>query len=154
MVVYDVFIGTHGHDCGLNLDLMQNILFWHLHHSHCPAFLSVLTVEGVVDRAHRPLAELLGETVQLIRVVRQEVYSFDLLIEFVVGEESVVGYFLLGFETSHDLDHDLRVVLDHVLANVVLCKQLHHVGSEALDPARAVQVHLQMHLVLEVLRPA
>ena len=154
VVVYDVLIRAHGHHCGLYLYLVQDLLLRHLHHSHCPLLLRVLTVEGMVDCAHRALAELLGEAIELVGVVGEEVYAFDLLVEFVVGEEGVVGYLLLGFEASHDLDHDLGVVLDHLLADVVFGEELHHVGSEALDAAGAVEVHLQVHLVLEVLRPA
>ena len=153
MVVYNVLICAHSHDCCFYLYFMQDFLLGYLHHSDCPAFISVFTIESVVYCAHRSFTKLLGESIELVGVIWQKVYSFDLLVELVVSKECVIGYFLLSFETSHDLDHDLGIVLDHFLANVVFGEELHHVRSKTLDAARTVEVHFQMHLVFEVLRP-
>ena len=129
LVVDDVLVGAHGHDCGLDLDLMQDLLLRHLHHADCPALVGVLSAEGLVNGAHGAFAQLLGEAVDLVGVLRQKVDLLDLLVELAVGQEGVVRDFLVLLESSHDLDHHLRVVLDHILADVVLREQLHHFGS-------------------------
>jgi hypothetical protein len=86
VVVDDVLVGAHRHDSGLDFDLVQDLLFGDFHHADCPAFVGELAVEGLVDRAHGALAELLGETVELIGIVRQEGDSLDLLVELGVSQ--------------------------------------------------------------------
>lgn len=132
---------------------MQDLLFWHLHDPDCPALIRVLPAEGLIDGAHRAFSELLGETVDLIGILWQKVDLLDLLVELTITQEGIIRDILLLLESSHDLDHHLRVVLDHILADVVLGEELHHFWGEAFDATRAVEVHLQMHLVLEILRP-
>lgn len=132
---------------------MQDLLFWHLHDPDCPALIRVLPAEGLIDGAHRAFSELLGETVDLIGILWQKVDFLDLLVELTITQEGIIRDILLLLESSHDLDHHLRVVLDHILADVVLGEELHHFWGEAFDATRAVEVHLQMHLVLEILRP-
>lgn len=153
LVIDDVLIGAHGHDSCFNLDLMQDLLFRHFHHTYCPTFIGVLSAEGLVNGAHSAFAELLGETVDLIGVFRQKVYLFDLLVKLTISQKGVIRDFLLLLKSSHDLDHHLRVVLDHIFADVVLAEKLHHLRSEAFDAAGTVEVDFQVHLMLEILRP-
>lgn len=129
VVVDDVLIGAHRHHCSLDLDLMQYLLLRHLHHPHRPAFIRQLAVKCLVDRTHRTLTQLLGEPVDLVRVIRQKDDTFDLLIELRISEKSVIGNLLLLLKSSHDLDHHLRVVLNHILADIILIEQLHHLRS-------------------------
>lgn len=153
LVVDDVPICAHRHHCCLDLNLMQDLLLGDLHHADCPALVGILPAEGLVNGAHRAFAELLGETVDLVGIFRQKVDLFDLLVELIVSQEGVIRDLFLLLEASHDLDHDLRVVLDYVLADVVFAEELHHFRSKAFDAARTVEIHLQMHLMLEILRP-
>lgn len=120
MVVDDVLVGAHRHDCGLDLDLVQDFLFGDFHDADCPAFIGQLSVEGLVDGAHGAFAELLGEAVELVWVVGQEGDSLDLLVELRISQEGIIGDLLLLLQARHDLDHDLRVVLDDFFADVVL----------------------------------
>lgn len=131
---------------------MQDFLFWYFHHSYCPALIGVLSVEGLVNGAHGAFAELLGETVYFIGVLWQKVYLFDLFVELTVSKKDIIWDFLLLLKPSHDLDHYLWIVLDHFLADIVLAEKLHHFRSEALDAARTVEVDLQVHFMLEILR--
>lgn len=56
VVVDDVGVGAHAHHSSLDLDLMQNILLWHLHHSDSPCLIGILPIEGLIDGAHGSLA--------------------------------------------------------------------------------------------------
>lgn len=153
LVVDDVPVGAHRHHCSLDLYLMQDLLFRDLHDPDCPALIRVLSAECLVNGAHRALAELFGKAIDLIGILWQKVDLLDLLVELTITQEGIIRDLFLLLEPSHDLDHHLRVILDHVLADVVLAEELHHLWGEALDAAWAVEVHLQMHLVLEILRP-
>lgn len=153
VVVDDVGVGAHAHHSSLDLDLVQNVLLWHLHHSHCPSLIGILSVKGLIDGAHGSLAELLGKAIKFIGVIRQEYNLLDLLVELAVCEQRIIGNFLLGLETGDDLYHDLWVFLDEVVIYAVFVEELHHIGSESFDSAGTVEIHLQVHLMLEVFRP-
>ena len=153
VVVDDVGVGAHAHHSSLDLDLMQDVLLRHLHDSDGPNLIGILPVEGLINGAHGSFAELLGEAIELIGVIRQEYDPLDLFIELAIGEQRIIGNFLLGLEASHDLYHDLWIFLDEVVIDAVFVEELHHVGSESLDAAGTIEIHLQVHLMLEVFRP-
>jgi hypothetical protein len=132
---------------------VQNLLFRHLHHSHCPYLVRFLPVESLIDRAHGSLAQLLSEPIELVRIVRQKLYLLDLLIEIIISTESIFRNLLLASQPLSDLQHLLRVFFDQVGSNPVFGEQFSHLLSESLDSAGTVQVHLEMHLVLEVFGP-
>lgn len=150
VVVDNVGVRTHGHDSSFDLDLVEDVLLGDLHDSDGPALVGVLAVEGLVDRAHGALAELLGEPIQLVGVFRLELDLGYLFIEIGIGYQRVLRDFLGGLQPPHYLDHRLRVLLDVMPRQVVLLEKFHHVVGEALDAHRAVQVHFQVQLVLEV----
>lgn len=153
VVVDDVGVGAHAHHSSLDLDLMQDFLLRHFHHPHSPSLIGILSVEGLIDGAHGSLSELFGKAIELIGVIRQEYNLLDLLIELAIGKQRIIGNFLLGLETIDDLYHDLWIFLDEVVIDAVFVEELHHVGSESLDSAGTVEIHLQVHLMLEVFRP-
>ena len=150
MIVDDVLVGAHRHHGGLDFYLVENLLLGDLHYSHGPALIRVLTIESLINGTHGAFTELLRESVILVGVVRQEVDFFDLLIEVIIGEEGVLRNFFLLLETSDDLNHHFWIFFDEVFVNVVLSKHFHHLRSQPLDAAGTIQVHLQMHVVLEV----
>lgn len=67
-IVDDVFICTHGHDCGLYFYLVEHLFVGDLHHSDCHALVRSFPVVCLVDSAHGALAELLGKTIDFVRV--------------------------------------------------------------------------------------
>lgn len=154
MVVDDVRIAAHGHDSSLHLDLLQDVLLGHLHDPDCPALVAVLPVEGLVDRAHGPLAQLLGEPVALVGVLGLKRDFGHLLVELYIGQQGVVGDLLSLFQVAQNTDKGLWVLLNFVAGDIVFLEQVYHVIGEPLDPHGAVEVHLQVHLVLEIGRPA
>jgi hypothetical protein len=110
-------------------------------------------VESLVDCAHCALSKLLGEAIKLVWVIGEKGNFLNLLIELTIGKESIIWNFCLGLESSHDLDHDFRVLFDEVITDSILIKKFEHVWSQSLDAARAVEVYFKMHLMLEILRP-
>lgn len=98
LVVYDILVGAHRHHGRLDLYLVQDVLFRNLHHPHRPAVVLVLPVEGLVHRAHGPLAQLLGKSVVLVGIVGQEVNPLNMFVELAVSEKVAVrGFILLLF---------------------------------------------------------
>ena len=129
---------------------MQNLLLGYFHHPHRPYLVWVLSVESLIHCAHGSLAQLLGETVGLIGVVRQEHYFFYVAVELIISQQSVFGDLLFLLHASNDLDHDLRVLLYDIFANLIFPEQFCHLGCQSLDAERTIEIDLQMHFVLEV----
>lgn len=150
MVIDDVAIGAHRHHRCLDLDLLQDLLLGHLHHAYCPALIGVLTVECLVHCAHRTLTQLLCEPIDLVGVVRQKPDLGDLLVELLIREQRIIRDLFLGFQALHDLEHHLRILFNELTVDVTLTEDAHHLGSQSFDAQRTAQVHLQVHLMLEV----
>ncbi len=98
-VVDDVPVGAHGHDCSLNLYLVQHLLVRHLHHSHRHALLLVLSVVRLVHCAHRPLTQLFRKSVYFIRVARNETNFRHFLLEIVIRHQFVLRKLFLFLQT-------------------------------------------------------
>jgi len=81
---------------------------------------------------------LLGESIVFVGIVRQQMNLFDLLIKIVIRKEGILRNLLLFLQTSNDLNHHFRVLLDEFFINVVLGKKFHHVRSQTLDTAWAI----------------
>lgn len=153
MVVHDVGVRAHRHDRRLYLNLLEDVLFWYFHDSHSPALIAIFAVESLIHCAHGSLAQLFREPVGLVRVLWFELNFSYFFVELCIRQQRIVWYLLWSLEPSHNLNHGSRVLLDIVAADIVLLKQLEHVVSQPLDTHGAVQVNLQVQLVLEVRRP-
>ena len=130
---------------------MQNLLLRYFHHTHCPTLLRLLTVEGLIYSAHRPLSKLLSKAVGFIRIVRQELNFLYLFVKLVIRQECIIWYDIFLFKTGNDLNHCLWVLFNELLIDLIFIKQFHHLRSEPLDATGTVQVNLQMHLVFKAL---
>ena len=129
---------------------MQNLLLGYFHYPNRPYLVRVLSVESLVHCAHGSLAQLLCETVGFVGIIRQKHYFFYVAVELVISQQSVFGDLLFLLHASNDLDHDLRVLLYDVFANLIFSEQFRHLGGQPLDTERTIEVDLQMHFVLEV----
>jgi hypothetical protein len=141
VIVDDIFVGTHGHDCCFDFDLMEDILFWDLHDSDCPAFIRVFPIESLINSTHSSFSKLFGKAVAFIGIIWQEMNLLNLFIKVTVANQGIVRYFLFFLQASHNLKHHLRILLNELAVYIVLGKKLHHVRCQTLDPARTIQVH-------------
>ena len=122
MIVYDVRVRTHGHDCGLDFYFVEDILFWHFHHSHCPTLVAVFAVECLVHCAHGALAKLLRESIGFVRIFWFKLNFCNLFIELRIREKGIIRNLILLLQSSHDLDHGVWVLFYFIASEIVFLK--------------------------------
>ena len=142
MIVNNIFVGTHRHNCCLYLNFVKYLLLRNLHHSYRPAFIRVFTVKSLIDCAHCTLTKLFGKAIDLIGIVRQKVDFLNLFIKLAIRQKSIIWNFLLFLQPSHNLDHYLRIVLNNILTDIVLGEELHHLWSEPFNSTWTVKIDL------------
>ena len=55
--------------------------------------------------------------------------SFDLLVELVIWKKRVIRNLLSLFHASDNLDHNFRILLYDIFANLMFAKKFGHFGS-------------------------
>lgn len=63
MVVHNIFICAHRHDCGLDFNFMKNLLLRNFHDTDSPALIRILSIESLINCAHGSFSELFCKSI-------------------------------------------------------------------------------------------
>ena len=117
---------------------MEDLLLRNFHDSHCPAFIWIFSVEGLIDCTHSSFSELFCKAVIFVGVIWQKLNFFDKLVKLIIGVKSIIWNLWFFFEASDNLNHDLRVLFDHFFIDTVFAEHLRHLICQPLDTKRTV----------------
>lgn len=152
MIVDNVGVLAHRHDCCFNFYLLECFLFKNFHHSHCPRFIVICSTEDSVDCAHCSFPQQLDEHVFIIWTFMDKLYFGDLFVELCIGQQDIFRNNLLFLEPMKDLNHCLRIFLDLFSTDVTFFQYVHHFFCQPFDAEWTVHIDLQMQIVFKICR--
>ncbi len=149
-VIYDVFVGAHGHNCGLNLYLLEHLFVWNFHDSDGYTFGWMLSVVGFINRAHSTLPQLFSKSIDFIGITGNEVYFLYLFLEIIVCHKVILWNLVFLLQTVQDGNESLWIFLNFVWRYIIFVKHFHHIRRQPFNTVLALQIDLQVNFMLEI----